>query len=261
MWRYIKLYAEFMRVCAIREMEARGNFVIGSLVILCFPFFPLLLIGAIYGRINSLGGWTLYEYFILVGSFQIIGAFVLTMFFKNIFGMPEYVRKGELDFFLLKPVNSQFMLTTRYLSFTEFPNAISGIVLLVIGIVNLNLTIEWWRWLLYPVFLACGVIIAYSIWFMLTLPCIWWVRNELQEFFFGLFEIGRYHPSMFSGIVKGILIYVIPVGVIASTPADLLLNRLSWEAGLWAVGIAAGLLFISNRFWRFAQSHYYGASS
>lgn len=261
MWRYVKLYGSFIRVCAIREMEARGSFFVGLIVVLCFPFFPLMLISAIYGRITSLGGWTVNEYLVLVGTFQIIAAFVFTMFFKNIFGMPEYIRKGELDFFLLKPANSQFMLTTRYLQFTELSQGLMGIALVLVGIANLNVSVDWWRWPLYLVLLVCGVIIAYSLWFIMVIPCIWWIRSDMQELFFGIFELGRYHPNMFSGITKGLLVFVVPIGVMASTPADLLLNRLSWEAGLWAIVIAATLLFISNRFWRFAQTRYYGASS
>ena len=62
-------------------------------------------------------------------------------------------------------------------------------------------------------------------------------------------------------VAASMLVYLIPVGVIAATPADLLLNRLDWTAALWSVGIAALLLYLSHRFWRFAQTRYYGASS
>lgn len=261
MLRYLKLYGSFLRICLIREMESRGNFIVANLVIVLFPLFPLLFIGAIYKQVSSLSGWTLYQYLLLVGTFQLINGIIFAMFFKNVFEMPENVRKGQLDFYLLKPVNSQFMLSTRYIAFTELSGLLPGIILIAVALANLNLDIDWWRWPLYVLFIVSGVIIGYSIWFITAIPCIWFVKLESNEIFFALIDMGRYHPNMFSGIIKTVLVYLIPVGVIAATPADLLLNRLDWTAALWSVGIAALLLYFSHRFWRFAQTRYYGASS
>lgn len=261
MLRYLKLYGSFIRICLVREMEARGNFVAGFLVIFCFPFLPLLLVGALYSRTSSIGGWTLYQYLVLIGTFHLIAGPVLAMFFRNIFEMPEYIRKGQLDFYLLKPINSQFMITTRYINFTELSNLLPGTLMIIFGLSNLHLTIEWWQWLLYPVFIACGVIICYSLWFMMVIPCIWVVKLDLAEFFFNLFDTGRYHPNMFGGVVKLIMVYIVPFGIVAATPADLLLGQLGWEAAIWAIVAAGGLLFASARFWGYALTRYHGASS
>ncbi|HEX2912765.1 MAG TPA: ABC-2 family transporter protein [Chloroflexia bacterium] len=261
MRRYLKLYLSFIRICLMREMEARGSFVVGCLVIFCFPVFPLLLVGAIYSQVPNLAGWTLYQYLMLVGTFQIVSALTYTMFLRNIFQFPEYVRKGELDFFLLKPVNSQFMLTTRYLSFSELAQAVPGTALVIIGALNAGTAIDWWRWPLYAGFVACSVIICYAMWFIMTIPCIWFIRLDTQEFFFSMAELGRYHPTMFGGLVRSVLLYVIPFGIIAATPADWLLSRITWQSAGWMLLVTAGLLFLSNRFWRFAQTRYYGASS
>lgn len=261
MKRYLKLYLSFMRICAVREMESRGNFIMGIVVIFCFPWFPLLFAGAIYGRTSALGGWTYNEYLVLLGTFQIISSLIFTLFLRNIMGMPENVRKGELDFFLLKPVNSQFMISLRYLAYTEIAQALPGTVLVTIGLLNLNTPFDLWRLPLYLLFVLVSVVIGYSVWFMLVTPCVWTVRLESQEIFFGVLEAGRYHPSMFGGVVRVVLVTVVPVGVMSATPADLLLNRLTWEAAAWAIFLAGGLLFASSRLWRFAQTRYYGASS
>lgn len=261
MWRYIRLYSSFLRICAIREMEARGSFVVGSLLILLSSFFPLLFVGAIYSQVKSLGGWTFYEYLLLVGTFQIMTGIIFGLFAQNMFGMPDYVRKGELDFFLLKPVNSQFMLTTRYIRFNEMAAILLGVLLIAIGVANLQLEIEWWRWLLYPFFVACGTLICYAIWFIMVTPTVWIIRLETQELFIGIFDLGRYHPNMFNGLIKTILIYILPIGIVVATPSDLLLNRLGWQEAGWTLIVAAFLLFVSSRFWRFAQTRYYGASS
>lgn len=261
LWRYIKLYGSFFRICLVREMEARGSFLVGCVLILFIFVFPLLFMGAIYSQVPSLGGWTFYQYLILVGTFQIMGGLLFGIFAQNIFSMTDYVRKGELDFFLLKPVNSQFMLTTRYIRFNELPAVLPGIVMLIIGIINSHIEVQWWQWLLYPVFLACGLITCYSLWFMVVIPVIWVIRLETADLFTSLFDVSRYHPSMFSGILKVVLVYILPIGVVVSTPADVITNRLNLGEAFWAVLVAAVLLYASNRFWKFAQNHYYGASS
>ncbi|NWJ46806.1 MAG: ABC-2 family transporter protein [Chloroflexi bacterium] len=259
--RYVKLYSSFVRINLMREMEARGNFVASCLVILCFPMFSLIFVGAIFSQTKNLNGWSVNQYLVLVGSYMVVSSLVFTLFFKNVFELPEYIRKGQLDFILLKPINNQFFVSTRMVSFGEMMQGIPGIVLIFVGISGGNLSVDWWRWLLYPVFVLCGVIIAYSTWFIMTIPCIWWVKMDFAEFFFNLFDLGRYHPDMFGGFAKTILTFVIPFGVVAATPADLLLNRLGWESALWALVLAGGLLFISHRFWKFAQTRYFGASS
>lgn len=260
-WRYIRLYSCFFRNCLVREMEARGSFVAGCILIMFTFIFPLLFIGAIYSQVPTLGGWTFYQYLVLVGTFQITSGLLFGIFAQNIFGMQDYVRKGELDFFLLKPVNSQFMLTTRYVRFNELPAALPGIVMLIVGIINAHLQIAWWQWLLYPIFIACGLIICYALWFITVIPVIWVVRLETADLFSSFFDISRYHPSMFSGIIKSVLVYVLPIGIVVSTPADVITNRITLGEACWAVLVAAILLFISNIFWKFAQNHYYGASS
>jgi ABC-2 type transport system permease protein len=259
--RYIKLYGSFLRISIMRDMQSRGNFFVGCLVVFCFPVLSLLFVGAIYGQTANLNGWTLPQYLVLVGTFMMLSSFVFTMFFKNIFELPEFIRKGNLDFMLLKPINNQFLVSTRYVSFVEMAQILPGAVLVIIGAVNLDGGIEWWRWLLYPVLMVCGIIITYSIWFMMVTPCVWWIKMDFAEFFFNLFDLGRYHPDMFGGVVRVVLTFVLPFGVVAATPADLLLNRLSVEALIWMVGAAALFLYASHRFWRYAQKRYHGASS
>lgn len=261
MKRYLKLFIAFARNCLLREMESRGNFFAECLVLLLFPFLPLLFVGAIFSQVADLGGWSFNEYLVLVGTFSIINALVFTLFFRNIFEFPERVRKGELDFYLLKPMNSQFMLSLRYVNFPDLSPLLPGIVLVFIGLSNLTVKVEWWQWLLYPVFITCGVIIAYSIWFITTLPSIWTVRLDVHEIFFTVFEIGRYAPSMFKGVLQFVLTYLLPFGIIASTPANLLINRLTWESAGWLMLCAALLLWLSSLCWKFAQTRYYGASS
>ncbi len=261
MLRYLKLYTAFLRTCLMREMESRYSFIVGCIVILFFPILPLLLVGAIYSQVSSLGGWTLYQYMVLLGTFHIINGLIFTLFFNNMFEIPEMVRKGQMDFFLLKPVNSQFMLSMRSVAFREFAQVIPGIVMLVYGLLNLSVTIEWWQWLGYLLFIASGTVVAYAIWFISVLPVIWWVKMDSPELFLTIFDVARYHPNMFNGGLKFALTYILPVGIAVAAPADLLLGRLGWEAAIGSLLAAAVLLFISNRFWRFAQTRYYGASS
>ncbi len=261
MRRYFKLYGAFLRICAVREMEARGNFFVGSFLLGAFSLLPLLFIGAIYRQTPSLGGWSLYQYLTLVGTFQIMNSLLYGLFARNMFDLMEQIRKGGLDFFLLKPVNNQFLLSTRFVLFNELPGVIPGIFLVGLSIVNLHLIVDWWRWPLYLIFMVSGMVIAYSIWFMTVIPSIWLIKLDAPEVFVGIFDISRYHPSMFGGYLRVILVYLFPIGIVVSTPADIIMGRLDWTSAVWALLASAITLYISNRFWRFALLYYHGASS
>ena len=85
--------------------------------------------------------------------------------------------------------------------------------------------------------------------------------NNVVNLFPEFFSIAQFPKTAFPILMQVIITFVIPVGIIAYTPAQIVLGRaLWWEIGLPIV-LASLFLYLSHRFWNFALKSYTSASS
>ena len=172
----------------------------------------------------------------------------------------KHVQNGTLDFILLKPISSQFWLSTRTLSPWGLPDVLFG--LLLIGYAGSKLGLGILDYLSGIVPLILGFLILYSLWFMLGAMSIWFVKiYNVTEVLRGLLEAGRFPVVAYPAAYRFFFTFIIPVTFLTTIPAQVFLSRVEGYWVLAALGLAIALLFISNRFWRFALRFYTSASS
>ena len=77
--------------------------------------------------------------------------------------LSELVRTGTLDFALLKPIDTQFLVSLTRIEWSSLGNFVVGIALMGYSMHQLH----YWPGLvqiaLYPVYVLCGVAIYYSL--------------------------------------------------------------------------------------------------
>ena len=78
----------------------------------------------------SLKGWSWEDALIVLGIFTVLQGFSSTFLAPNLNGIVGHVQEGTLDFVLLKPISSQFWLSTRTLSPWGLPDLVFGGVLI-----------------------------------------------------------------------------------------------------------------------------------
>ncbi|NET48957.1 MAG: ABC transporter permease, partial [Merismopedia sp. SIO2A8] len=113
MARYFTILQIFWATAIAAELEYRLNFVIAaltSLVGLVGSVFSLFLF---YQTNYTFHGWSWEESLIVLGMFTILQGFAATFLVPNLDRIVRHVQEGTLDFVLLKPVSSQFWLSTR----------------------------------------------------------------------------------------------------------------------------------------------------
>jgi ABC-2 type transport system permease protein len=110
--------------------------------------------------------------------------------------------------------------------------------------------------------LIFGALSLYVLWFMLGATSIWFVKvYNVTEVLRGLLEAGRFPIVGYPAAYRIFFTFIIPVAFLTTVPAQAMLGE-GGQGWLWASGLlAAGLLFIANRFWRFALRFYTSASS
>lgn len=260
MKRYLEILRLFWSAAIAAELEYRVNFIVAtlsSLGNLAGSIFSLFLF---YRANYTFAGWKWEEALVVLGIFTILQGFSEILLAPNLNRIVDQVQQGTLDFVLLKPISSQFWLSTRTVSPWGLPDLIFGGLVLFYATNKLGIGVA--NYLLSAVPLVFGMISLYSLWFMLGATSIWFVKiYNLTEVLRGFLEAGRYPMVAYPTAYRFFFTFIIPVAFLTTVPAEAMLGRgeLSWIAG---AGILALVLLLASRwFWQFALRFYTSASS
>ena len=241
-------------------MEYRVNFILATLTSLGNLLGSLFGLFLFYRTGYTFEGWSWEEALIVLGIFTVLQGFSSTFLAPNLNSIVKHVQQGTLDFVLLKPIGSQFWLSSHTLSPWGLPDLIFGGVL--IGYAGGRLGLGLGNYLLSAVPLLFGLASLYSLWFMLGATSIWFVKiYHVTEVLRSLLEAGRYPMVAYPTAYRFFFTFVVPVAFLTTVPAEAMLGRV--QVG-WVVGagvLALGLLVVSRVFWQFALRFYTSASS
>ncbi|HEY9665199.1 MAG TPA: ABC transporter permease [Coleofasciculaceae cyanobacterium] len=260
MKRYLLVLRLFWSTAIAAELEYRLNFVIAALTSLGNFMGSLFGLFLFYRTGYNFENWSWEQALIVLGIFTLLQGFSATFLVPNLNRIVEQVQQGTLDFVLLKPIGSQFWLSSRMISPWGIPDLIFGGILIAYAGGRLGLNMGNYLLSIPPLFF--GTIILYSLWFMLGATSIWFVKiYNVTEVLRGLMEAGRFPMVAYPATYRLFFTFVVPVAFLTTVPAEAMLGR---SQAVWIVGagaLALGLIFASAIFWRFALRFYTSASS
>ena len=261
MFHYLRLLRRFYTMAFVRAVEYRFNFAVSvaeGFVQLGLAVASLLLL---YRFTPSVRGWSQPEALMLAGIYRAAESVIALQLAPNMAAMSGYVRKGDLDFLLLRPVSSQFLVSLRWIWPSEIVNALGGVALAVgagamagahWGIGGVVLAIA---------FALCGLVALYALWFAAAALSLWLVHSSLDEMFGSLFDTARYPVSFFRGPARALLTFAFPVAFVTTFPAEALLGRADWRLLPAGAALAAVTLIGSHLLWQRGLRVYGSASS
>lgn len=250
----------FWQVAIAAELEYRINFVISvisSLGGLVGSLFGLFLF---YRTGYTFDGWSWEQALVVLGIFTILQGVSATFLVPNLNKIVGHVQEGTLDFVLLKPISSQFWLSTHTVSPWGLPDLIFGAIIVFYAGGHLGLAPAAYLAMLPP--LVLGVVSLYSLWFILGATSIWFVKiYNVTEVLRSLLEAGRFPVEGYPAAYRVFFTFIIPVAFLTTVPAQTMIGRS--DSG-WLLGsalLAAVLFQFSRWFWQFALRFYTSASS
>jgi len=278
---YGKVFMTFARNSLIRDMTFRANFVFQCISSVSWTAMNVGFYLIIFQYTNSIGegtGWHRDEFFLFLATTWFINSIVQAFFMSNAEEFSELIRTGGLDFALLKPIDTQFLISFRRIEWSSLSNFVAGLLIAAHSLNGMaTRSIDphvptFAMAVLYVFFVACGVAIMYSVMICLAATSVWLGRNQtLYDFWFYITNFSRYPMEIYNRgwgtALLGLFTFVIPVLVVVNVPARVLampLNpRANWELPLmaWACLATAGSLAFSR--WMFKKSllSYRSASS
>lgn len=258
--RYWRLLSCFWSAAIGAELEYRLNFVFSTLSNVGNFAGSLFGLSLFYHGGERWAGWQWEEALLVLGFFTILDGITTAIFAPNLSRLVGHIEKGTLDFVLLKPINSQFWLSTYTFSPWGIPNGILGLGLVFYGALRLHVPLHRFALALLP--LGFSFVIVYSLWFILGTTSIWFTKiYNITAVLRGLLDAGRYPLVAYPAAYRFFFTFIVPVAFLTTVPAQTLLGE---PVMAWIVGsgvLAIGLLWGSNLFWRFALRFYTSASS
>jgi ABC-2 type transport system permease protein len=261
LFRYVNLIRIFTGASISAQMEYRANFIVSIVSAVLASGGALFGLSILTSDGQPVGGWSFREACVVVGVFTLVQGFIGACLYPNLNKIGESIRLGTMDFTLLKPIDSQFLVSTRNINVFRLSDVCIGL-----GVIT------WAAWGMPGVTLGGGaagaallgaaLMLVYSIWFLLTTTAFWFVKVEnITELFNGLFRAGQFPVSSFPGWVRLVFTAVVPVAFITTVPAEAIIGRLSAvNAGVSSI-IALAALAFSRWMWARAIGSYTSASS
>src|SRR5436189_4062440 len=121
--RYLQIYIALWKNSVTREMTFKSNFLLW-IVVECLWFgLQLSFIGVLYLHTQTIGTWTKWQVVMLIGGSHFIQQLFQAFFLINCTNLSELIRTGKLDFLLLLPVNTRFVVSLRQVDLGAFVNA------------------------------------------------------------------------------------------------------------------------------------------
>ena len=263
--RYIYLWFSIFRYSLSRDMEYKTNF-IGSLFVDAIYYVTwYYFFEVIYSKTTMLGDFDREAILVfLIATFFVDTIFM--MLFDGAAFLKEHIRTGSLDFILLRPVNSLFLISFRYIrSYTLVSLLILSLILYKILITFHPNSLNILNISLFILSLSMGVLIWYSFEFIIaTLTFFFrdfrtggWLSHEVMKF-------SMRPDSIYQGFMRKMLFTILPMALVASVPTRLLLYGFTNQNQKYFIAqvIVVLILFILTRiFWKIGLKRYESSQS
>src|SRR5215831_15749789 len=173
--RYLRIYTALWKNSVAREMMFKGNFLLWIIVEFLWFALQLSFVAVLYLHTESIGTWTKWQVVMLAGASHFIQQIFQAFFLINCVNLSELVRTGKLDFLLLLPVNTRFVVSLRQVDLGGFVNASFAIAVIVYAARQLHLVPGWMQIVAFLVLCFAGILIHYSLMFLLASISFWTV--------------------------------------------------------------------------------------
>ncbi len=262
MLRYLKLYKTLIIMNFSLLSAYRANFINSAVSSITWGLFSFLTIFLLTSKTNSLYGWSRDELLVLTGLYNIMIGLFHMLFSRNFGRFSRIVHLGDLDTILVKPIDSQYLLSFWMINYTSIFRVIVGTIFTFYMLNKVGTALSMANIIFGFVFFICSITTLYSIWYMVLTLIIWFTKlDNLLEILFDINGISRFPQEMFKGISEYLFLFLLPLTLIIVTPAQILLSKINYLNIVLLLTFAVALLTASRIFWRFALRYYTSASS
>lgn len=260
--RYITLYKEFIKQSLMKLMVYRANFFLIFITNLAYFGVQLIFLKVIFSQVDSLAGWTKYEMIFYMGTFNIIDSLWSFGPYFNLTNIPGLIRTGMLDYYITKPVNSQFMISLRNVEIGSLFSVLGGIAITLYALIAGDMVLTFGKVILYVIAIFHALLVEYAVYFMMTCLSFWIIKTDFVEKVHGILCYFSNRPvDIYKGVIRFVLCYILPYGLILSIASKSVVKDVDVREYISFLLLSWCFFGASILFWRFSLKRYSSASS
>jgi ABC-2 type transport system permease protein len=259
---FLKLIPTFLKVNIQMSLAYRADTLVNILLNIMWLGWELLGLSIIFNNTTTLGGWGIGELIVLLGVFRLINTMMASIIWPNTEKFNQSIRDGSLDYTLLQPAPSMFLVTFSRITIWRMWDLLLSIVLIVAGIRMAGDVATPLNILTFLLLTVSGAIVLYSLWIVLIAFTFWFTKFDNNVTILqALLDAGRYPVSVYPAWVQIIVTYLVPIAVATTVPLQALRGDLTFGRVLLFLAVSVVAAWAASRVWKAGIQRYSGASS
>jgi ABC-2 type transport system permease protein len=256
MWMLLKM--KLARTMAFRFTFFGAFFVDGSMFLI-----QILMFSAIYSQVGSIGGWDRQQMLLFIGTFSLINAVNMAVYFFGVISIPWKIKSGDLDLYITKPVNTLFHISFENMDIGSVPLIFASFGIIAYAVSGMDIQITFWRVLGYLFLVTMMLVLYYDMEVILrTIPFFVIQATSIERFEGEVITLCMKIPgTLFKGAFKALFYLVLPYGIMATVPTQFFTGTLTPMGFFYSVSIVVVFTAFILAFWRFGLKNYKSASS
>jgi ABC-2 type transport system permease protein len=251
---HLSLFVDYLKNFMKSRLTYRSDFWIEVISDLAFNFMNLFFILVVYMHTDTLDGWSREQVIFIYGFFMV--PYGMFQCFFNLWNFGErYIVKGELDRVLTRPAHSLVQVTLENMDPSSLFGSIVGLAVMVYAWPGLDIVLTWYDPLVF-VLLTIGAFMLYTgLYTALTAISLFTDSpTGIMPLIYNIQNYGRYPVSIYNGIIRFVLTWILPFAFVGFYPAAYFLDKSNFMTmalmtpvvgivfmtigmGLWGVGI------------------------
>jgi ABC-2 type transport system permease protein len=260
--RYLRLLAVQLRASGLLALQYRVEFLGEGALALFWAGWSLVPLLVVFGHRPVVAGWTFEEALVVMGWFTLMSGILEGAVNPSLATVVEHIRKGTLDFVLLKPADAQFLVSTARFEPWKAIDLVAGLAVFAVAFHRMGRAPAAGDVLAAVALLACATLTLYSIWILVVSAAFYVVKVDNLAFLFSsIFDAGRWPVTVFRGAWRFVFTFVVPLALMTTYPALALLGRLDLRTAVLAFAGAGAFAVCARAVWVRSIARYTSASS
>jgi ABC-2 type transport system permease protein len=242
-------------------MQYRADFLLDGFVEVFWmatAVVPLFVVFRIRDHVAP--GWGFGEALMVMGWFTFLQGVLEGAINPSLQTVVEHIRKGTLDFVLLKPADAQFLVSTARFQPWRSINVFTAVAVFAWGFHVLGRGPSAAAIATASLTMVAAVVVLYALWMLTVSAAFYVVRiDNLSQLFSAIFDAARWPVDVFRGVVRFVFTFVLPLALMTTYPADALLGRLAPLTLVEALAGAAVSFAVARIVWQASIAKYTSA--
>lgn len=217
MSRYLRLLGVQLRASMLVALQYRFEFLLDGFFSVFWTLTALVPLYLVFRERPEIAGWTYAEALLVSGFFTLLQGVLEGAVNPSLAAVVDHIRKGTLDFVLLKPADAQFLVsTTRFLPWRVL-NALAALLIFVYAFHELGRAPSLAEVGMGAATMVLAVLVLYSMWIVMVSAAFYVTKiDNLRYLFTSIFDAARWPASVFKGGLSVVFTFVIPLALMTT---------------------------------------------